>query len=99
MTMSQPQSVSPDLAALRIERAPADPLKPRLRLAAISGLMVVGVLAVVAHLRSRPVQVEVGLVTVQADSPPSAELTATGYAVPERSTVLGTKVLGRIAAV
>jgi RND family efflux transporter MFP subunit len=100
--MSDP--LSSDLASLRINRDESPPSRlPRvlIALAILVGLGVAAWWLLVPYLEARVFKAEVGFTEIALVSPAQAqvELTSTGYVVPQLSTKVGAKEVGRIAKV
>jgi RND family efflux transporter MFP subunit len=90
-----------DLAALRIERSPVTPSSNRWILWVVVLVLVVGGAGVawVWATRERPLDVEVGAVTVRAAGSQAAVLNAAGYVTARRRATVSSKVTGKVVEV
>ena len=103
MTSRPDEQLAADLASLRIDRSGARTPNPILR--GLAALAVVGAVAWGAArvgkplLEARVFKTEVAVTEIASISPAQAqvELTATGYAIPQRTARVAAKVVGRIA--
>src|SRR5262245_29082310 len=90
-----------DLAALRIDRAPSEPVTRRW-IGWVVGIVLLASAATAAWMwwrRERPIEVKVASVTMRAAGTQAAVLNASGYVTARRRATVSSKVTGKVVEV